>query len=498
MAAPVTPVYANLNPPEYRPTGLEQAITWAMPRDPTIAFLSDLDYHPAYNPPPSTGPLYYPAFLANDSLYNDVRKLREYPRLIQGSMFTYTQSSHLYLFCLTGKGWEIWRLPRDAPLYGGLCILVAREAAINEIQSANTVFGVDAFFHKEGRIYWYYDAGDNPWFLAAPLFTPSIGVDGTVGYIPAYYSRFTEFKYQPENKVDYIHLLTDDGAVLILPVPDLMLFPPYTESGLLNAWGAIRPTLTYLMNAVFANYAGLAMNGDVVAPLFVSSGRKALRRRKMTLRSYGPPNIQDIQELPPIEVPLLTGGIWALPSEDVDAKLPDRGTFRYYSLRDVGAELVEQQIFDFFEPRITIRKPTSSNTCLYVSFGGHRDVATLDGVVPSHKQTTSIGTVFLNSAVYCFIREREFPIFGLTARSKNYYLLSPHSTYQTITGAPHWIIGVTEGSLPDFQKNTDVKMNMAVLYLISKSTTLEMLASHISPQFLSQTSFYSNKKKDFP
>jgi hypothetical protein len=454
------------------------------------------------------------AFLANDSGYNDIRRLREYPRLTLLPDYSYyipppePLRQPFYLFVVSGKGWEIWKLrPEVFELlepnnnHDHLCVLIARSATDDEIHFPSRLTFTDAFFRKSGQISFY------DFYGLYSIFYPIEGLNGEIGYLNVK-GRYMDLTGSIlSGFLDLTYPVVDEG-VLVLPHPSVFEVPPSPQP-------PVHPNSRFLLTkpAILAHYEGLPMNGKVVAPQGVTSGQITLQivkshfewvREGITLRLR---YMGDTMEQP-IQAPKISCGIWALPSEDPNAKLEIAGY--YYSLNDVGAELVEQYVFDFFEPQVTFKVASRDNKCLYVGmFNGYHvwlksfyalRSADLRHPVFLNKTPDAEVVAFSGGGLKFTNVYRHNPNYGFagtTPFSFNYMVYAP--TGDTMYDG--FVTSIIEGDFPPQQKNKDVRFNVAIIGFsegyLPKISDLKVMTSFFNPTFVSSAPVYRLEMGEF-
>lgn len=472
---------------------------------PNYAILRDLNYRAAHDPPSRLTPTYTytrEIFLANDSNFNDVRKLREYPRfaIVPLRASDEPPTRPFYLFCLSGKGWEIWKLrPEAIELFKSdnhLCVLVARSATDAEILSPTPIVFTDAFYRKSGQ-FSFYIFPDLYRFGSRIIFNPIEGLNGELGYVEVFgpYIRRVLQNRPFYDIFEFTYPVLDNATALFLPTPDMVRQQPSPTPPVPSGF-----VLVSSKPAVLAHYEGIPMNGKVVAPLNVSSGQITLQRQKLRVRvSWRPDGSGSIvnvweEMMQPVEAPKVGCGIWALPSDDPDAKLDG---YNYYSLNDIDAELVEQHIFDFFEPRITFKVASRSDKCLYVGASNPTVYAHFSRIPfsnPMYRCTTPNAELialgierawFYTTGAILVDDRSSYRVLGNTPYSMNYWLYN--------TAFVHFgreITSVIEGDFPPEQQNKDIRLNVVVQGGIPKASNLEIMTTLRSPSFMPITPFY--------
>jgi hypothetical protein len=374
-----------------------------------------------------------------------------------------------YLFIASGKGWEIWKLkPEAASLFEDeryhLCVFLARGAANSEIVSPSSIVYTNYFYRKNGQVSFYLHDTYRRTFM---FFYPLEGLDGTQGYATIWdsaygaYARFFSAGYYITPPPDitlvyeFVFPTIDGNNALILPNFGMKSMQPTSNPSVPT--GSIYVTSK---NAVFAHSEGLPMNGKVVAPVGVGSGQVAVPRKKLKVTLKGGLNFWE-EDAGVIEAPALTCGIWALPSDDPDAKLDG---YNFYSLNDIDAELVEQFTYDFFEPQITIKVPSRDDKFLYVS-----------QYMPFARDYIPLKPVFYIKTPNAEVVTTPADLGDYTAEWGNYKAQ---------------ILSVIEGEPPPEQKNKDAKFNTYVPQgYIPKSIEIKAMTSYFNPSFTSTPSY---------
>jgi hypothetical protein len=488
---------------------------------PHHAILKDLNFRSAYDIPSRMQSRASEWFFANDSNYNDIRKLREYPRLVYVPYYSADNPPRqpFYLFILSGKGWEIWKLKPEAfslllkDHSYHLCVLIARSATDDEISPPSDIVFTDAFYRKSGQVSFYVNEdelrakiGYDVNVGAYMIFYPLKGLDGTQGYAiirgsGISFGRFTDsvgnFTTPELTSFTFVYLTVDGNTILILPTPLMLTMQPQPTPPV--PAGSIFVTSK---SAIFAHYEGIPMNGKVVAPTNVTSGQVTTQRKFLQVRLYRGLNFNFWEEdFDLIKVPKLGCGIWALPSEDPYAKL---GGYNYYSLSDIGAELVEQHIFDFFEPQVTFKVSSRDDKCLYVGVwsekgleGGYdffnpaflnkspsAEVVSL----PVGKMVFSFGASGNYSAPVTFLDDGAHVTWGGTTGSSGNYLRYSYEGSVGYSMPP--IVSIIEGEFNPKQKNRDVRFNVALMFALPKESELRVMTTYLNPSFATIASFF--------
>jgi hypothetical protein len=447
------------------------------------------------------------AFLANDSNYDDIRKLRDYPRLALLPDYSFYLPSPepprqpFYLFIVSGKGWEIWKLrPEVFELlepdnnHDHLCVLIARSATDDEIHYPSRLIFTDAFFRKSGQIFFY------SYYGLYPIFYPIEGLNGEIGYLNVKGRYMNLTVSLADGTYDLTYPMVDD-SVPVLPHPTVFEVSPSPTPPVPS--GSI---LLLTKPAILAHYEGLPMNGKVVAPQGVASGQITLQIVKSHFKFVYVGGRVQLQYLgdtmeQPIQAPKISCGIWTLPSEDPNAKLETTGY--YYSLNDVDAELVEQYDFDFFEPQVTFKVASRDDKCLYVGMFNSYHVW-LKSLYALHSADLR-HPIFLNKTpdaevvafsgggwefTNVYFHNRKYRFGGTTPFSFNYMIYAP--TEDVIHDG--FVTSIIEGDFPPQQKNKDVRFNVALpgfnkCYL-PKASDLKVMTSFFNPTFVSSAPVY--------
>jgi len=462
---------------------------------PAYALLRDLTYrHASDNPGKMSYNYRTHAFLSNDSNFNDIRRLREFPRLVSVDFYGAPQppTQPFYLFITSGKGWEIWKLKPEAfSLFEDsnyhLCVLLARSANDSEIYLPSNVVFTDAFYRKSGRVSFYFNVPGG----TALVFYPLEGLDGTQGYglvAGRYVSR--DYTTSTTSTIYYITYPTTDGdTFLILPKFSMVATQPSPNPPIPD--GGIYATSK---NAILAHYEGIPMNGKVVAPLNVACGQVTVPKKQLKITVYSGFRF-DIEESDAgvIEAPKLSGGIWTLPSDDPNAKLDG---YNYYSLNDIDAELVEQYTFDFFEPQLTFKVSSHDDKFIYVGLDYLTgDYSTIGGYPllerPTYLSKTTSAEVISVPATYFHLSNIEgYPtiLVGTTAYSTNYVLYGRTA----LLFSKVQVTSIIEGEPIPEQKNKDTRFNVAIWDGIPKETELKVMTSYFNPSFTAMPSFFAS------
>jgi hypothetical protein len=450
-----------------------------------FAILKDLNFRSAYDIPSRISVSAHECFLANDSNHNDIRKLREYPRLTYLPLYSADNPPNqpFYLFILSGKGWEIWKLKPEAfhllfDQHYHLCVLVARSATNSEIHPPSNIVFTDAFYRKSGQVSFY------TWYANTYMvFYPLEGLDETQGYVKVRdssmsYARYILSGYDSYTFTFWFEFPTIDGnTVLILPSVGVLKVQPASAPPVPD--GSV---LVTSKNAVFAHYEGIPMNGKVVAPLNVASGQVTVPVKRLYKRFF---NLWE-EEIRQIVAPKLGCGIWALPSEDTNAKL---GATYYYSLNDIGAELVGQHIFSFFESQVTFKVSSRDDKCLYLGLSAYGELLnpTYSNKSPSAEVVSlPVGRIRFLSHGSFRRDDNSYVAHGGTTDFSDNYLFYNASTLPPVMR----VSCIIEGEPIPEQKNKDTRVNVVIWDALPKESELRVMTTYLSPSFVTISSFY--------